>query len=58
MLLTTLIILFRVYNTDNVATVITLVKLKSLPYYSSIYLATILLIICSSIKSVQIIGHL
>ena len=58
MLLTTLVILFRVYNTDNIPTVLTLVKIKSLPYYSSLYLATVTLIICSGIKSVQIIGHL
>lgn len=57
-LLTGLVLLFRTYQTDSISLIITLVKLKTYTSYDSVFLATIMLIICSSIKSVQIIGHL
>lgn len=57
-LLSFLTIMFNIFNTDSVSVLIFLLKSEGYLYNSSLISATILLILCSSIKSVQIIGHL
>lgn len=51
-------ILWSTYKVSTIDTLLTLISFNKTANLSSLYLAGICLIICSSIKSAQIIGHL